>query len=872
MNVDFGIKDLPVTSTGSRQIKRARMRAEISTPKTVTGIKRLLTQDELKPVSEKLSYKPYLLASVVLTCLWALVASCTAVSFVEQRAINAYKDAAEMVSSDLKDSHLGLERNLRVLHSFPAAVGRIDSVGELLDGFVANPLNKALTPKQAQWAIAGSAHEINRSLSEIVGEMQAMSVIWLISTNGRAVASSNASAADSFVGTDYSDREYFKQAMGGQLGQQFALGRVSNVPGLFFSAPVRSHGKIVGVVAGKLNLEFLSHWTSQANAFVSDENGVIIHSKDPSLQMKALPGAPALVMPADYLMGRYKQDQFETLLMKPFNAKNQDGLVFRLINAFFNVSDLPQLLMIDGKPVPYLLASKPIAGEQLRITTMQPVPLTATLWRDMSILAFSLIVFGGLLIAGVANVVYYVLDRQHARRNRARRELTEHLASHDELTGLYSRRPINGLIERAIKGTDKSGRDSAVLWIDLDLFKEINDSMGHEAGDQVLKAFADRLKSLVRGTDSVIRYGGDEFIVILKEVTSNGNAAVIAEKILRAVQEPFEVQDEVVKISASIGIAMYPSDGATPSVLLNNADIAMYKAKESGRASYRFYHPSLSEAITEQRLLESELRHGLERGEFEIYYQPQFSNLTQGIIGFEALIRWNHPVKGLVSPAKFIPAAEKSGLIVQMGEWTIQEACRQAAAWKQMFGRDITIAVNLSAVHFRQNNLQAVVKAALQKNNLFGNSLELEITESLMMHDTDEAVRTIKALKELGVKFSIDDFGTGYSSLSYLRKFPVDSLKIDQSFVRDMATSQIDRDLIRTIITMANSLGLHVIAEGVETDEQRLLLNGMSCHSIQGYLIERPMPAAKATDFLVERYSTKPINDELAKLDLQLVA
>lgn len=848
------------------------MRAEISTPESVAGIKRLLTHDELKPVVEKLSYKPYLLAWVVLTCLWALVASYTAVSFVEQRAINAYQDAAEAVSSDLKDSHLGLERNLGLLHSFPAAVGRIDSVRELLDGFASNPLNKALSPNQAQRAIAGSAHEINHSLSEIVGEMKAMSVIWLISTNGRAVASSNASAADSFVGTDYSDREYFKQAMGGQLGQQFALGRVSNVPGLFFSAPVRSHGKIVGVVAGKLNLEFLSIWTSQANAFVSDENGVIIHSRDPAHLMKALPGAPAFVMPADYLMGRYKQDRFETLLMKPFSAKNQDGLVFRLINAFFNVSDLPQLLKIDGKPVPYLLASKPIVGEQLRITTMQPVPLAATLWRDMSILAFSLIVFGGLLIAGVANVVYYVLDRQHARRNRARRELTEHLASHDELTGLYSRRPINTLIERAIKGTDKSGRDSAVLWIDLDLFKEINDSMGHEAGDQVLKAFADRLKSLVRGTDSVIRYGGDEFIVVLKEVTSNGNAAVIAEKILRAVKEPFEVQDEVVKISASIGVAMYPSDGATPSVLLNNADIAMYKAKESGRASYRFYHPSLSEAITEQRLLESELRHGLERGEFEIYYQPQFSNLTQGIIGFEALIRWNHPVKGLVSPAKFIPAAEKSGLIVQMGEWTIQEACRQAAAWKQMFERDITIAVNLSAVHFRQNNLQAVVKAALQKNGLYGNSLELEITESLMMNDTDEAVRTIKALKELGVKFSIDDFGTGYSSLSYLRKFPVDSLKIDQSFVRDMATNQIDRDLIRTIIAMANSLGLHVIAEGVETDEQRLLLNGMSCHSIQGYLIERPMPAAKATDFLMERYPAKPINDELAKLDLQLVA
>jgi diguanylate cyclase (GGDEF)-like protein/PAS domain S-box-containing protein len=416
------------------------------------------------------------------------------------------------------------------------------------------------------------------------------------------------------------------------------------------------------------------------------------------------------------------------------------------------------------------------------------------------------------------------------------------MAHYDALTGLPNRVMLHDRLSHDISHAARNHKHVALLFLDLDRFKIINDSLGHNIGDLLLQSVGERLKECLRSGDTVARLGGDEFVVILPGLQDTDYAATVARKILECLATPHAVGGHELNTTASIGISVYPHDGSDRETLIKNADVAMYKSKEAGRNNYLFFTEEMNARAEERLSMENSLRHALEREEFVLYFQPQMNSATGRIIGAEALIRWRHPSLGLVMPGTFIPIAEESGLIVAIGEWVLREACRQNRAWQMAGLPAVSVAVNLSAMQFRQKNLVEIVADTLRQTGLAPRYLELEITESSIIQNVETAINTMHELKAMGVLISIDDFGTGYSNLGYLKRFPIDKLKVDQSFVRDLTTSPDDATIVRLVINMAKSLQLKVIAEGVETREQLDFLSEHQCEEVQGYYFSRPVP------------------------------
>lgn len=431
-----------------------------------------------------------------------------------------------------------------------------------------------------------------------------------------------------------------------------------------------------------------------------------------------------------------------------------------------------------------------------------------------------------------------------------------HLANHDPLTGLPNRNLLADRLGQALISAARHGRAAGALFLDLDRFKVINDSLGHSAGDRLLKAVAERLQDGVREGDTVARLGGDEFVMILDDMAQPQDAALVAQKILESFVQPFHVEipeaggAQEFFFTTSIGISLYPSDGEDVDTLLKNADTAMYRAKERGGNSYQFFTPEMDLRARKRLSLESALRNALERREFVLHYQPQIDLATQNVIGAEALLRWNHPEQGLIAPADFIPLLEETGLIVPVGEWVLREACAQATAWRQAGLPPLRMAVNLSARQLRHERFADTVATALADTGMDPDGLELEITESAVMQQVEACLETLRQIHALGVQISMDDFGTGYSSLSHLKLLPIDTVKIDRSFVRDIPADENDAAIVQAIIVLAHTLRLNVIAEGVETQEQLEFLRAHSCDAMQGYLFSRPLPADEITSLL----------------------
>ena len=419
----------------------------------------------------------------------------------------------------------------------------------------------------------------------------------------------------------------------------------------------------------------------------------------------------------------------------------------------------------------------------------------------------------------------------------------EFQAKHDTLTGLANRNLLRERLTHAIADAERNGLPVWILFVDLDRFKFINDTLGHEAGDVLLKTLAMRLQSVARDTDTVARLGGDEFVLVLPEYTDDGPGLEVLQKIMDAIAQPLILEQHEFFLTCSIGVAVYPNDGLTAETLTKHADIAMYRAKETGRNTFQFYTPSMNERTLDRLSIEADLRHALERQEFSVHYQPQINSMSGQIVGMEALIRWNHPVHGLILPARFIGLAEEMGLIIPIGAWVINQACIQTKAWQQAGLGDLRVAVNLSARQFTQKNLVQAIADVLHATGLEPRFLELELTESMVMNDVDNAITILRNLKGLGVHIAIDDFGTGYSSLSYLRRFPIDVLKIDQSFVNDLMVDADDAAIVMSIISLAHSLRLQVIAEGVENIEQLTFLRAHGCDQMQGYYFSKPINA-----------------------------
>lgn len=431
----------------------------------------------------------------------------------------------------------------------------------------------------------------------------------------------------------------------------------------------------------------------------------------------------------------------------------------------------------------------------------------------------------------------------------------ERIAHYDPVSSLPNRLLFCDRLKQAMAHAQRDDKLVAVIAMDLDRFKTINDTFGHPIGDRLLHAVAERLAIHVREGDTVSRMGGDEFTFMLTDLDDSHHAGDVAQKILRSLADtPFMLEDKEIFISTSMGISVYPWDGHDTTTLIKNADAALYHAKGEGRNNFQYYAREMNASAMQRLTLESALRRALEREEFLLYYQPQVDLASGRIIGLEALLRWQRPEHGLVSPGEFIPLLEETGLIVPVGEWVLHAACRQGRMWQQAGLPPIRIAVNLSALQFRQPDLVGMVARILAETGLDPSSheLELELTESLLMRNVEKTAATLHRLHEMGVKLSIDDFGTGYSSLSYLKRFPLNSLKIDQSFVRDLSSNPDDAAIVSAIIALGHGLKLSVIAEGVETTEQLAYLRELKCDEMQGFLFSRPIPASEITQLLQE--------------------
>lgn len=468
--------------------------------------------------------------------------------------------------------------------------------------------------------------------------------------------------------------------------------------------------------------------------------------------------------------------------------------------------------------------------------------------KDKSVITFEL--YGSKIdYNGRDAIIGTVIDITERKNNE---KMIKHMAYHDQLTDLPNRYLLREKLNESIKASRQNNCHFALLFLDLDRFKAINDTMGHEVGDQVLIEIAKRLKACAHEKDIISRYGGDEFSILLPD-TGEKRAGEVAGQIITKLSLPLTFHHHELLVTPSIGIAVFPTHGQTFDTLIKNADLAMYHAKSLGRNNFQFFNEELNKNAQHELDMEVNLRKALEQNQFVLYYQPQVNLETNLIYGAEALIRWIHPEKGIIPPAAFIPLAEETGLIIPMGEWAIRTACQENKKWQEAGYSPVTVSVNISAKQFFQSNLVEIVEEALRETELNPNYLELEITESITM-DVERSIKTLLELQKIGVKVSIDDFGTGYSSLNYLKRLPIDKLKIDQSFIRECPEDSNSNTLVRTIIIMAQLLKMKVIAEGVETEEQVSFLLGQGCKEAQGYLFSKPLPVSEfETNYLEKR-------------------
>jgi diguanylate cyclase (GGDEF)-like protein len=490
------------------------------------------------------------------------------------------------------------------------------------------------------------------------------------------------------------------------------------------------------------------------------------------------------------------------------------------------------------------------AGEQLALSRRH---MQSFLWRAAG---------ASLLLLLVMAILWRMSQQLALSRRRAVEEHIEHskrvefLAYHDGLTGLPNRGLFSKLLAQSISQAHRHNRQLAVLFLDLDRFKHINDTLGHEAGDQLLKEVATRLKACLRDSDTVARLGGDEFVALLPELQEEKYVATVAQKILAAAGRPFLLLGQDYRVTASVGISTYPQDGLDEQTLTKNADIAMYQAKSEGKNNFQFYSEKLNANSLERLTLEAGLRHAMERGEFELHYQAKRAMGSNRITGVEALLRWQHPDVGTVAPMKFIPVAEETGLIIPIGNWVLRTACLQNVAWQQQGLPHLSMSVNLTARQFSDENLLPTLSSILAETGMDAHLLELEIPESLLMRDVDKALRILTRLRDMRIRIAIDDFGVGYSSLSKLKRFPLDTVKIDRSYIRDVASAEEGKELAEAMIALGRTLSLTVVAQGVETREQADFLQRNACDEFQGFYLNKPVPGDQISELLRKQMET----------------
>ena len=830
-----------------------------------------------------------------------------------------------------------------------SVAGNIDESLARLGGFALMLARDADTRRVAlsDDPLSGPESEANgRRLAQMADALK-VDAMFVLDADGTCLATSRLAEAASFVGKNFSDRDYFKLARDGQHGHQYGMSRDGKTGGLFYAQAIHAMGRFAGVAVVKLNASALGRLTGQGDAWIADTNGVIIHASDAQLLHKALPLARVNSLDLSQRRQRYGRERFDTIWLQAWDR-----------------AAMPAVVQLGSTGTPSVLASRALQDGMMTVYIPRPMPDllhhgTRRFWL------FALIeLAGGMLIAAAATALYLrekqkadadlrvaatafesqegmaITDATHAilRLNRAfadmtgcneraalyqdlqvcdaashepgfaqriwdsvaaggswqgevwqRRadgkvfpcwlvvtavrnaghEITHHvcaltditerkaseqeirnLALFDFLTQLPNRRCLVDRLQHALTSSTRTGQCGALLFIDLDNFKDLNDTLGHNVGDMLLQQAARRFTGCVRESDTVARLGGDEFVIMLENLSDEPaqaaeQARTIGAKLLARQNEPYTMGTHQHSCTSSVGITVFRGEQESVEDLLKQTDMAMYQAKAAGRNTMCFFDPAMQTVVSARAALDADLRNGLIHRQFQLYYQPQV-DADGRITGAEGLLRWLHPVRGLVSPAQFIPAAEASGLILPLGAWVLEEACARLVAWNGVPATaGLSLAINVSPRQFHQHDFVEQLMATLARTGANPALLKLEITESLLLDDVEASIAKMRSLNALGIGLSLDDFGTGYSSLAYLKKLPICQLKIDRSFVRDILTNDDDAAITRTILTLADSMGLAAIAEGVESEGQRSYLASQGCRAYQGYLFGPPLPAAQ---------------------------
>jgi diguanylate cyclase (GGDEF)-like protein/PAS domain S-box-containing protein len=877
---------------------------------------------------------------------WAAIAWMSADYYYDRLAGNVYQQEMQLARQQAENVASNIDDSLQLLKGVSLVFSRDEDTRLVLRRFGADVAPSALPydERKQRWTQDETLVALNDSLAIATANLGADN-IFILNAAGDCVAAGNAGKPGSPIGSNFADRVYFPLARAGQRGHQYAVGRTTNIPGLFYSSPVFEKGRFLGVVVVKRDITNFANLTNQANAFIADANGVIVLAPDRRFEFHTLPNAAVENLSGEERLNQYKRSDLEPFSIRSWEKRRYPsalligdsklplvlgsrslpedaitiyvprslGELMRLESEkfwlFALLSGAGGMLIVAASAVVFYLRESQRADADLRvaatafeaqecmvITDPEHVILRINraftditgylpedaIGRKMSLIksgrhsmAFYAAMWDSIQLAGSwqgeiwnrrkngeifpgwltitavvggdGNITHYVGTLTDITARKAAEEKIELLAFYDPLTCLPNRRLLIDRLQQALVSSSRSGLSGALLFIDLDNFKTLNDTLGHDIGDQLLKKVAERLTASVREGDTVSRLGGDEFVVMLEDLSANAEEAAtlaesVGEKILAALGHTYHLAGREHSSTPSIGVTLFAGQRESVDELLKRADLAMYQAKAAGRNTLRFFDPDMQAAVTARAVMEADLRQGLQNNEYFLHYQPQV-DVHGRMTGAEALLRWQHPRRGLVPPAEFIPLAEETGLILPIGHWVLSTACTQLLAWaSRPEMAHLTLAVNVSARQFRHPDFVEQVLAVLDYTGANPQKLKLELTESLLLDDVEDIIAKMTALKAHGVGFSLDDFGTGYSSLSYLKRLPLDQLKIDQSFVRDVLTDPDDAAIARTIVALAQSLRLDVIAEGVETEEQRDFLERNGCHAYQGYLFSRPLP------------------------------
>ena len=734
---------------------------------------------------------------------------------IEQETVLSQQRAGDLVDS--------IARNLNNLHGIPEFLTNLLRVRRAAERFGADALASTLTLEiqRQRWTTDPQLNELNQLLG-IAEKKLGADMIYMLNASGDCIASSNWNTLQNPIGLNFAERDFFKKNKLGQSGMQYAVGKRTRIPGVFFSTPIIQNGKLIGAIVAKANVPNLSFLISQFDAFVTDSYGVVILARNKSLEMHAMPDATIRNVPEQQRLARYYRSDFPELKLEAWEDRR-----------------LPALIKFENEQPPHVISTKPLNAYGLQVYVMSEMTTIPALTQNHFWFTLLLNALGSMVILVIAGLVIHFKTIERSKAQLWKR------ANFDVLTQLPNRDMFRDRLSQEIKKSDRTGQPLALMLIDLDQFKEVNDTLGHDMGDILLQEAARRILNCVRESDTVARLGGDEFTVVLSQLANASHAEDIAQKIIKRLSEPFTLNLEVAHISASLGITLYPVDALDIDSMMRNADQAMYVAKNNGRNRYSHFTASLQETAQKRLRLTNDLRTALAGQQFRLHFQPIVDLHTDRIHKAEALLRWQHPVRGMVSPAEFIPLAEETHLIVEIGVWIRREALIWCERWNNLNPDGFQISINKSPVEFMDDSdsdrVESFVKE-LSDHGLCGKNFVFEITEELLLNADSRINTKLMALRDAGIQVSIDDFGTGYSSLSYLKKLDIDYLKIDQSFVRNLERDSNDMALCEAIIVMAHKLGLKVIAEGVESLAQRDFLTRAGCDYGQGYLFSRPVP------------------------------